>query len=286
MAQFIYEELIRRFIKAKISSPRLEARLLIAAAAGMDANNISSDTVLSDDAGKRLEQMAEERLKHKPLDKIIGHKAFYKYDFIVNENVLSPRPDTEILVMAAADFIRKYSIRSVLDMGTGSGCILLSLLKDFPNLHGTGIDISDTALKTARLNLKKLGIDSRQADFFQADWFNDNILSITGAPFDLIVSNPPYIPGNEINFLDTEVKDFDPKMALDGGKDGLDCYRQIAQVSPYLLSANGFILLECGIGQAHDIVQIYLHHGFEHIKTLPDLSGIERCIIFRKKDCI
>lgn len=286
MAQSVYEELIRLLIEAKIPSPRLEARLLIAAAAGTDADNISSDTVLSDDVKKRLEKMAEERLKHKPLDKIVGHKAFYKYDFIVNENVLSPRPDTEILVMAAADIICRHSVRSVLDMGTGSGCILLSLLKDFPDLHGTGIDISDTALQTARSNLKKLDINLRQADFFQTDWFNDNILSVHGAPFDLIVSNPPYIPGDEINSLDTEVKDFDPKLALDGGPDGLKSYRRIAEISPFLLSSKGFILLECGAGQAQDIIQIFTLNGFEHIKTLPDLAGIERCIIFRKKDCI
>ncbi len=285
MTESVYQATIKKLIAANIVSPRLEARLLIAAAAGVDADTVNDETRLTQSAATVLEQMIEERLNHKPLDKIIGHKAFYKYDFIVNENVLSPRPDTEILVEAAAEIIKKHHLHSVLDLGLGSGCILFSLLKDFPNLYGVGIDKSAAALHVAEQNRLALDISEERARLFNADWFDDDIMNLDDAPFDLIVSNPPYIPSSDIENLDSEVKNFDPKAALDGGQDGLSSYRRIAETSLRLLKDDGFLLTECGIFQAHDISKIFTAAGLKHCQTLQDLSGIERCIIFRKKDC-
>lgn len=285
MTESVYQATIKKLIAANIVSPRLEARLLIAAAAGVDADTVNDETRLAQSAATALEQMIEERLNHKPLDKIIGHKAFYKYDFIVNENVLSPRPDTEILVEAAAEIIKKHHLHSVLDLGLGSGCILFSLLKDFPNLYGVGIDKSAAALHVAEQNRLALDISEERARLFNADWFDDDIMNLDDAPFDLIVSNPPYIPSSDIENLDSEVKNFDPKAALDGGQDGLSSYRRIAEASLRLLKDDGFLLTECGISQAPDISKIFTAADLKHCQTLPDLSGIERCIIFRKKDC-
>ncbi len=285
MTESVYQEVIKKLITAKIASPRLEARLLIAAAAGVDADTVNNETRLAQSATAVLKQMIEERLNHKPLDKIIGHKAFYKYDFIVNENVLSPRPDTEILVEAAANLIKNNNFTSVLDLGVGSGCVLLSLLKDFPHLYGTGVDKSNAALDVARQNQVALEIPQERIQFVSADWFDDNIVNLIGAPFDMVVSNPPYIPSSDIELLDIEVKDFDPQSALDGGHDGMDSYRRIAAICQKLLANDGFFLAECGIFQAADIIKIFTNNGLAHHQTITDLSGIERCIIFRKKDC-
>ena len=281
MAQSVYEELIRRFIEAKIPSPRLEARLLIAAAADTDADNISSDTVLSDDAKKRLEKMAEERLKHKPLDKIIGHKAFYKYDFIVNENVLSPRPDTEILVEEAIRLLTSDKAQKIIDCGTGSGCILLSLLAENKLWQGQGVDISPKALDIARQNAALLGV-APQVRWINKGWFDADLGLSLDSPVDMIVSNPPYIPSQDIQSLDEEVKNYDPLLALDGGEDGLNHYRQIAKVSSPLLKEGGYILLEVGIYQAQEVAEIFCQAGFNLVKIVSDLGQIARCVILKK----
>ncbi len=285
MSESVYQEVIKKLIAAKIASPRLEARLLIACAIGTDADTVNDATVLTESSLAVLQRLVQARINHKPLDKVIGRKSFYKYDFIVNENVLSPRPDTEILIEAAAEIIQKDNLHSVLDLGVGSGCILLSLLKDFPQLRGTGIDKSGTALKTTRQNQAALSVPDKQINLVQTDWFDDYILTLSSAPFELIVSNPPYIPSADIATLEPEVKDFDPQTALDGGQDGLVSYRRLADICPLLLTNNGYVMLECGIRQAKSVQEIFGKRGFTHIETRRDLNNIDRCIIFRKKDC-
>lgn len=284
MPQSIYEQTIKRLMSAHISSPRSEARLLIAAAVQTDADSISAATKLNPEQIRQLEKMVNERLSRKPLDKILGHREFYKYDFMVDEDVLSPRPDTETLVEAAAGIVKDGNIRSVIDLGTGSGCILLSLLKDFPALKGLAVDKSGSALAIAEKNAGKLGIGSR-CTFLQADWFCPGFIEKTGTGFDLLVSNPPYIPSADIAGLDPEVREHDPAAALDGGPDGLDSYRAIAGLAGNLLAANGCAVIEAGIGQAGSIIEIFSGRGLEHCRTIADLPGIARCIIFRKKDC-
>ncbi len=263
-----FDSLIQKLSTAGIESPRLEARLL--------KENASDE--------KKLEQMLQARLKHQPLDKILGRKEFYKYTFKVNADVLSPRPDTETLVEAAAKLIEQNKIKNILELGVGSGCILLSLLADFPNLKGKGIDRSASALKIAAENAKCLGVESR-CSLQEADWFDEAFINQIGGGFEMVVSNPPYIPHHEIETLETEVKKYDPWLALDGGLDGLESYRRIADLAPKLVKDGGFLLLEAGVHQAADIIKIICSKGLQHFKTEKDLSGIERCIIFQKRGC-
>lgn len=279
----IYIRTIKQLISAGISSPRLEARLLIGFAAEMDADEVSAATALNQSQQQKLEQVLKQRLNHCPLDKIFGWKEFYKYPFKVNADVLSPRPDTEILVLTAADIIKNNPISTILDFGTGSGCILLSLLKEFPFLNGTGVDKSAQALATAADNCRLLGVENR-CRLILADWFSSKIMLINQT-FDLIVSNPPYIPSREIVDLDAEVRNHDPIAALDGGLDGLESYRCLAQIMPQFLNPDGFVIVEIGIGQSSDVIKVFQQNHFIHCQTLKDLAGIERCIIFRKKHC-
>lgn len=224
---------------------------------------------------REIEDIINKRINGWPLDKILGQKDFYKHSFFVNEDVLSPRPDTEILVEAALEIIQKSKIQNILDLGTGSGCILLSILKEFPHIQGVGVDISEKALTVADKNKSALGVDCK---FIQKDWFKDNIIG----EFDLIVSNPPYIPRQDISALEKEVREHDPMLALDGGVDGLDSYKKIAELSKNLLKKDGYILLEAGINQAQDIVNIFISEGLKLVEVKKDLSGINRCIILKK----
>ena len=281
----IYDEVIKALVQAQIPSPRLEARILIAAAANLPPDEVCYTTTLTPEEEAKLRQMLKLRATHKPLDKIVGHKAFYKSDFMVNEKVLSPRPDTEIAVEAALELIKAEKITKIADFGTGSGCILLSLLQEAPDLYGVGIDKSAEALQIARQNAEALGL-SKRCKLLLADWFAPDFADKIGDKFQLIISNPPYIPDSDIAALDTEVKDYDPYLALSGGQDGLNSYRKIAEIAPLLLEKYGYIVFEIGIGQAEDVKNIFMKSGFDHIKTVPDLADIDRCLIFRKNDCI
>lgn len=275
-----FDDIVARLSAENISSPRLEARMMLAYILDTDASTIVPSQVnLTDTQADKLQEMIEERLEHKPLCKILGTKSFYKYDFVVNEDVLSPRPDTEILVETAVEFSKQFSFNKILDMGTGSGCILLSLLGEIPDAVGTGIDISPAALSVARTNAKRLGYTDR-CRFFNSSWFEDKF--DYGSNFDLIVSNPPYIPTKDIAGLDDEVKFYDPLTALDGGADGLKDYRRIAEISSQLLNDDGFLLLEFGINQSAEVKKIFLSAGFELVDIKKDLSGKDRCIILKK----
>lgn len=276
----LFEDVVRRLAEGQIPSPRLEARLLIANTLGVDANELNPFAVKLDDAQtEKLMQSLQDRLKHKPICKIIGKKAFYKYDFHVDCNVLSPRPDTEILVEAAIHLGQENKLTRVLDLGTGSGCILLSVLADLPNAKGVGIDISDKALEIAQTNAEMLGVVSR-VELMRASWFDDN-LSL-GDKFDLIVSNPPYIKSADIATLDTEVKDYDPMLALDGGADGYRDYKKLAERIPSWIKEGGYVLLEVGIGQAEKVAQIFQEKGLSLCEIVKDLAGINRCVILKK----
>lgn len=277
---YSFDNIVARLSAENISSPRLEARMMLAYILDTDASSIvPSQISLTDAQTIKLQEMIDERTEHKPLCKILGTKSFYKYDFVVNEDVLSPRPDTEILVEEAVKLSKQFSFNRILDMGTGSGCILLSILGEIPQAIGTGIDISPTALNVARTNAKRLGYTDR-CRFFNSSWF-DNRFDY-GTNFDLIVSNPPYIPTKDISALDDEVKYYDPITALDGGADGLKDYRRIAEISSQLLNDDGFLLLEFGINQSQEVQNIFLSTDFELVDIKKDLAGKDRCIILKK----
>lgn len=279
----IFEKIVQKLTEAKIESPRLEARLILAAINQIDADEVSAYTEFSDQECVLAEKMLIQRLNHCPLDKILGHREFYKYDFLCTEDVLSPRPDTEILVETAAKLIFRHNLQNVLELGVGSGCVLLSLLADFPFLCGTGIDISSKALQIAEKNAQNLGIEKR-AKLFCADWNDNNFIAKIGQKFDVIVSNPPYIPSAEIEKLAPEVRNYDPKSALDGGESGFDAYERIVKIAPELLKKDGFLLFESGYNQARKIAEICKENGFKVLEIAKDLSGIERCVLAQKGD--
>lgn len=275
----MYDEAVFCLSKAQIPSPRLEARLMLLEALGLSAD----ETVpFSASTGERqkvfFDTMLAKRLRHFPLCKILGRKGFYKYDFIVNEQVLSPRPDTEILVEAAVEFSQKYGLRQMVDFGTGSGCILLSVLGDISQMEGSGVDISAEALDIAARNAENLGLSSR-AEWIKAGWFDKDIVARLEQKYDLMVSNPPYIPSGDIAALEEEVREHDPILALDGGKDGLRDYRRLAEIAPLILRPGAYIMLEAGIGQADAIASVFMQQGFALEQIRQDLNGIPRCVI-------
>lgn len=265
------EQIIAALIKAKIPSPRLEADIILKNA----APNYPEYSKAEEEAVNRL---VRRRAGHEPLDKIIGRKEFYKYTFKVNNQVLSPRPDTEVLVEEALSLIPATAAWDVLDLGTGSGCILLTLLKERENCQGYGVDISAEALKIAAENAQELDVTTR-VSWENVSWEN---LRNSAKTYDIIVSNPPYIPRKDIESLEAEVKNYDPLTALDGGEDGFDCYRQIASLAFDLLKKNGCILLEAGYNQAEEIMKIFASSGLTPVKIVPDLANINRCVILKK----
>lgn len=277
MADLFFNQTVARLATAGIPSPRLETRMIFAHIAGVESNAYDPAGELSPSQRQEAEILIARRAAHEPLDKILGHRAFYKYDFLVNDQVLSPRSDSEVLVETALELIEENQLRSVLELGVGSGCLLLSLLADRAEMTGVGADISKTALAVAQKNADRLGVKNRvrliEFDYFK-DYFTER--------FDLIVSNPPYIPSADIKLLEPEVKKYDPLQALDGGADGLEHYRQIARTAGNWLNAGGYLILEAGIGQAEDIIDVCSASGWQPIGVKADLNGIKRCIILKK----
>ncbi len=267
----VREDLIKQLSAAQIASPRLEASIIL-------KNTAPSYPNLTAGEKAAAYAMLFRRSHHEPLDKIIGYREFYKSVFKVNHNVLSPRPDTEILVEKALSLLPENKESRILDLGTGSGCILLSLLAERKQANGVGLDISPAALAVAAENAEALDIAGR-CHLVVGSW---NDMSFPPDSFDMIVSNPPYIAHDEIAGLDKEVRDFDPIVALDGGVDGYSCYREIAAFTPLILQKGGYILLESGAGQAENIADIFVQCGLELVEKAKDLAGINRCVILKK----
>jgi release factor glutamine methyltransferase len=265
------DTIISALIEAHIPSPRLETEIILRHTAPLYPEYSQEEENAARDCLNR-------RIKHEPLDKIIGEREFYKATFKVTRNVLSPRPDTEILVENALALLPQNKDLTLLDLGTGSGCILLSLLKERPHIKGIGVDISSEALEVAKENAKCLGL-CPQTEFICSSWKE---LSLQEESVDMVVSNPPYIPSGDIETLEDEVKNYDPLLALDGGKDGLDCYRELALIVPRFLKNNGYLLLEVGYNQAQDVKEIFEKSDFNCIKIAKDLSGIDRCVILKR----
>ena len=273
----IFNRIVSALSDAGIASPRMEARMICAFVCGNSCSVCPDDGEISQAQEEQIVALTERRRAHEPLDKILGSREFYKFRFAVNQNVLSPRPDSEILVEQALLLAQKYGLRHLFEFGVGSGCLLLSVLADLPTAEGVGIDKSAKALEIAERNRECLGLGERArlclSDYMQQD--------ISGS-YDLILANPPYIPSAEIATLDTEVRNYDPLMALDGGADGLDHYRRLAELVPHMLQSGGFVLLEAGQGQADDIADIFMAAGLVLVQKCLDLAGIERCVILKK----
>ena len=277
-----FSDIVAQLAQEKVASPRLEAREIFAFVLQKDIAEIYSGCEVNYEQKQQIEKLVKKRLSHCPLDKILGKKGFYKNEFITNENVLSPRPDTEILVEKALELLPLDSTGKILDLGTGSGCIIESILAEREKMGGVAVDISAQALQTAQENAANLNLQNR-LNFINAGWFDKDFLQHFSTTFQMVVSNPPYIPRLEIEQLEPEVKNYDPMLALDGGNSGYDCYEKIAELAPFLLSDNAYILLEVGQGQALRVAQIFMARQLELCCIVPDLAGIERCVILQKK---
>ena len=260
--------------KAEIDSPRREARLLLAHATKQSFEWIVAHSEADCSVGDIYDALIDRRCAHEPFSHIVGTREFWSLPFRVSADVLDPRSDSETLVSAAlACFpVRERPLR-VLDLGTGSGCLLLSFLHERPWALGIGVDCSTAALLVARENARDLGLAER-ARFLCADW-----AQCLSGRFDLILANPPYIPTADIAGLLPEVSSYEPRRALDGGAEGLDCYRAIVAQLPAVSGGETRVVLEFGINQAPAVSEIFQACGFAQIEVIPDLAGLPRCLV-------
>ena len=268
-----------RLAAAGIDGAMREARLLLQAAAGIPISTQIAfpERALAADAAARFEQLLVRRASREPMAHILGQREFWSLAFTVTADTLDPRPDSETLVQAVLDQVpdRSAALRLV-DFGTGTGCLLLSLLHELPNATGLGVDVSARALAVATQNAGALTLAPR-ATFRCGNW-DDGL----DARFDIVVSNPPYIPSGDIATLQPEVASFEPRLALDGGADGLDAYRRLGAAAVRLLVPGGLAAFEIGMGQGDSVRRIMAAAGLRHIATAPDLAAAERCVLFRK----
>jgi release factor glutamine methyltransferase len=276
-------KLTARFAAAVISSPELDARLLIGAVLGLDLTGMitAASRMLSPDQSTRIENFARRRLSGEPVARILGHKEFWGLPLKLSAETLVPRPDTETLVELALEMLRASPAPNrpwrIADLGTGSGAILLALLSELPDARGFGTDISAAALQTAEANAADLGLADR-ASFIACDY-----AAALNGPLDLIVSNPPYIRSPDIRDLAVEVRDYDPRRALDGGADGLDAYRALVPQAARLLAPSGALVVESGLGQSGQIERLMTAAGLiPESAPKADLAGIPRAVAGRK----
>jgi len=284
-----------RLAAAGVADPRRDARLLIAAAieAGPERLIAEPERVLGAAEAARIEASISRRAAREPVSRILGRRGFWSLEFEITPDTLDPRPDSEALVAAVLARIGAQGLvgapLSILDLGTGSGCLLLALLSELPAATGLGLDISAAALDVARRNARNLGLSDR-ARFEVGDWAGDWAGDSPGeSPGDwgtgladswqVIVSNPPYITDNEIGDLAPEVARYDPKLALTAGSDGLDAYRNLLPRAARLLERGGVLALEVGRGQQDAVTALLAASGLTPLSRYRDLGGIERCLL-------
>jgi release factor glutamine methyltransferase len=271
--------LARRFRAHGLDAPALDARILVGHALGLDHTGLAAQAnrVLTPEEAGAIAELSARRLAREPVARIRGEKEFWGLPFKVNSETLLPRPETETVVEAALTALdhRKLRALRIVDLGTGSGALLLALLCELPGACGIGTDISVAALHCARDNAVALGLSAR-ASFVACDYG-----AAVGAPADLLVSNPPYVARADIAALQAEVRDFDPRRALDGGPDGLDGYRAIASHARRLLAPEGILVVELGQGPHAAVTAIFAATGLEGAAPRYDLSGIARALTMR-----
>lgn len=265
---------------AAIPSSDLDAALLVGHVLGLDRLEMVIEPLrlISEEQEKEIDALLMRRLNREPISHIVGHREFWSLDFKVTEDTLTPRPDSETLIEAALKGISdKTQPLKLLDLGTGTGCLLLSLLSELPQAHGLGIDISDKALMVAQENAESLGLKNR-ARFMLSDW--DAELEVT-EKFDVILCNPPYIALSEKPELAADVIDYEPSSALFAGRDGLDEYGKLARILPKRLRADGMALLEVGHQQAADVLNLLKSAGLKNMEIVRDLAHRDRCIVIK-----
>ncbi len=268
-----------RLGEAGIERPQAEARLLLEAASGRGRGQIIAfpEHALTEAQSDLFNTLVSRRCAREPISRIFGNREFWSLRFLVGPATLDPRPDSETLVAAVlARIPDRNAAIALLDLGTGTGCLLLALLSELPQASGVGIDIDDAARATAAENAEVLGFGARTA-FKQGDWARD-----ISAQFDVIVSNPPYIESLAIDGLALEVSKYDPRAALDGGPDGLAAYRALLPQAARCLKPGGLLALEIGAGQGPAVRALAADAALIDLGSAQDLAGIERCLLFSR----
>ena len=261
-----------------ILSAKLDSEILMAKALGKKREYIilNNNKIIKEQNLEYFKKLVHERATRKPIAYLLNKKSFWNSEFNVNKNTLIPRPDTEIILEQILKFTKNKNYLNILDIGVGSGCILLSVLKERKNFYGTGIDISRNSLDICKMNAKKLLLD-RRVKFFKSD-----VDKFAIGKYDLIVSNPPYISRCDLKYLENDVIKFEPKLALDGGLDGLSVIRKVIKKSSELLKKNGKFILEIGFDQKNKVIKLLNNKGFYINSTAKDLANNDRCIISTK----
>jgi len=264
--------------KNKTPNPQLDSEILLSSSIMRDKKHIilNPKELLSLDQSEKFKSLIERRKKGEPIAYIINKKEFWKDEFFINKGVLIPRPDTELIVEEVLKIYSKDMQLQVLDIGTGSGCILLSILRERPNFYGTGIDISKKSINVSKFNTKQLNLMNR------AKFFHSSVDNFKIGKYDLIVSNPPYIELLNLKYLEKDVVNFEPKLALSGGFDGFLKIRKVINKARTLIKKNGKFILEIGFNQKNKVKRILKDEGFYINKAIKDYGNNDRCIISTK----
>ena len=264
--------------KNKIANPQLDSEILLSDSIKRDKKHIilNPKEILSLEQLVKFKSLIERRKKGEPIAYLINKKEFWKDEFFVNKDVLIPRPDSELIIEQVLKIYSKDVQLQVLDIGTGSGCILLSILKERSNFYGTGIDISKKSINISKFNAKQLNLTNR------VKFFHSSVDNFNNGKYDIIVSNPPYIKQLSLKYLEKDVVNFEPKLALSGGFDGFSKIRKVINKTGILIKKNGKFILEIGFNQKNKVIKILKEEGFYVNKAIKDYGNNDRCIISTK----
>ncbi|MDA7445562.1 peptide chain release factor N(5)-glutamine methyltransferase [Candidatus Pelagibacter ubique] len=264
--------------KNKISNPQLDSEILLSNSIKRDKKHIilNPKEVLNSEQLRKFKNLIERRKKGEPIAYLINKKEFWKDEFFVNKDVLIPRPDSELIIEQVLKIYSKDDQLQILDIGTGSGCILLSILKERSNFYGTGIDISKKSINVSKFNAKQLNLTNR------VKFFHSSVDNFNNGKYDIIVSNPPYIEQLSLKYLEKDVVNFEPKLALSGGFDGFSKIRKVINKASNLIKKNGKFILEIGFNQKNKVIKILKEEGFYVNKAIKDYGNNDRCIISTK----
>ena len=273
----IQRKLCNNFSIIGIETPELDARIILKEVLSLDDKDLilKESLDISNEMIEKIIAIESRRLNGEPISKIFKKRDFYNSTFVISNDVLDPRPETELIVEIANNYIDKNEVKNILDLGTGSGCILLSILKENKMINGLGIDLSKDAISIAKQNSKKLNLET-QSNFLISNW-----MSSLNYKYDLVVSNPPYIASEDIKKLSKSVKIYDPILSLDGGDDGLNSYRLIASDLKRVVSKNALIIIEIGYNQSLQVIEIFKKNNFKLMKKYNDINGLDRVLTFQ-----
>ena len=274
----ILSEGINILQKNKIANPQLDSEILLSNSIKRDKKHIilNPKEILNSEQLEKFNSLIERRKKGEPIAYLINKKEFWKDEFFVNKDVLIPRPDSELIIEQVLKIYSKDVQLQVLDIGTGSGCILLSILKERSNFYGTGIDISKKSINVSKFNAKQLNLTNR------VKFFHSSVDNFNNGKYDMIVSNPPYIEQLSLKYLEKDVVNFEPKLALSGGFDGFSKIRKVINKASILIKKNGKFILEIGFNQKNKVIKILKEEGFYVNKAIKDYGNNDRCIISTK----